>query len=143
ALVFEMGTPQPDTLRLVVGRSGRVELRVEAEGREAHAGNAADRGANAVVAAAELILRLAGAADPAPRRTVNLTPPSGGTALNPIPAQAAFGGELRAPAGGDLTEGLAELTRRVAAPGLPDGCRAAITFRNLRPPWEPGPGTQR
>ena len=95
-LVFEGGPRDATGWHVVGARKGRLEYRLEAEGRAAHAGSAFSQGINAVVELAALLPGLAGIGDPARGLTVNVATCHGGTVLNRVPHAASAELEIRA-----------------------------------------------
>jgi glutamate carboxypeptidase len=91
ALTFEPATT-PDGL-LAGSRPGSGNFSIVVEGRSAHAGRNPEDGRNAVVAAADLALRLARAAGP--RLSVNPARIEGGGPNNVVPAHAVLRVNLR------------------------------------------------
>jgi glutamate carboxypeptidase len=91
ALTFEPATT-PDG-RLAGSRPGSGNLSIAIQGRSAHAGRNPEDGRNAVVAAADLALRLARAAGP--RLSVNPARIEGGGPNNVVPAHAVLRVNLR------------------------------------------------
>jgi glutamate carboxypeptidase len=73
---------------LKIGRKGTGLYRLDVAGQAAHAGLAPEKGANALVALAELIGRIAAVARPAAGTTVTPTLAAAGTAANVVPARA-------------------------------------------------------
>jgi glutamate carboxypeptidase len=95
-LVFEGGTRDDRGWRVVVARKGRLEYRLTASGRAAHAGSGFGQGINAVVELAALLPGLAALSDPARGLTVNVATCRGGTVLNRVPHEAEAELEIRA-----------------------------------------------
>jgi glutamate carboxypeptidase len=73
---------------LKIGRKGTGSYRLDVAGLAAHAGLEPEKGANALVALAELIGRAAAVARPAAGTTVTPTLAAAGTAANVVPARA-------------------------------------------------------
>lgn len=80
--------PSADGGALKTGRKGAGTFEVVVRGRAAHAGLEPERGANALVEAAHLVLAIAGFGDPDLGTTVTPTVAHVGTADNVVPAEA-------------------------------------------------------
>jgi glutamate carboxypeptidase len=80
---------------IVTARAGSVQFRVDAFGREAHAGRDAASGISAIGPLCAAITRLLAASDPASGLTLNIGPLEGGTATNIVPGHAAAWGNAR------------------------------------------------
>ncbi|MFT3855856.1 MAG: M20 family metallopeptidase [Ilumatobacteraceae bacterium] len=87
--------PSADGGALKTGRKGTGTFEVLVHGRAAHAGLEPEKGINALVAAAELIGRIATFGDPVTGTTVTPTVASAGTADNVVPAEARFSVDVR------------------------------------------------
>ena len=79
--------PSADGGALKTGRKGTGTFEVVVHGRAAHAGLEPEKGINSLVAAAELIGRIATFGDPATGTTVTPTVATAGTADNVVPAE--------------------------------------------------------
>ena len=109
--------PSADGGALKTGRKGTGTFHVRVHGRAAHAGLEPERGINALVAAAELIGRIATFGDPATGTTVTPTVASSGTADNVVPAEARFSVDVRVVEPGEkerVEAAMAALTTTVA-----------------------------
>jgi glutamate carboxypeptidase len=95
-LVFEGGPKDQDGWHVVNARKGRVEYRLECEGRGAHAGSAWAQGINAVVELATLLPRIHAITDNPRSLTVNVANMQGGSVLNRVPHEAYAELEMRA-----------------------------------------------
>jgi glutamate carboxypeptidase len=95
-LVFEGGPRDADGWHVVAARKGRLEYRLTASGRAAHAGSGFQQGINAVVELAALLPGLAALSDPARDLTVNIATCQGGTVINRVPHEAVAELEIRA-----------------------------------------------
>jgi glutamate carboxypeptidase len=80
--------PSADGGALKIARKGNGTFEVIVHGRAAHAGLEPEKGINSLVAAAELITRIATFGDPATATTVTPTVASAGTVDNVVPAEA-------------------------------------------------------
>lgn len=78
--------PSADGGALKTGRKGTGTFQVNVHGRASHAGLEPEKGVNSLIAAAELIGRIATFGDPATGTTVTPTMARGGTADNVVPA---------------------------------------------------------
>ena len=127
-LVFE---PSADGGALKIARKGTGTFEIIVHGKAAHAGLEPEKGINALVAAAELITRIATFGDPATATTVTPTVAIAGTVDNVVPAEARLRVDVRVeqPGEKERVEGLfAALTTSVA--GATIEVRGGIT----RPP---------
>ena len=84
-LVFE---PSADGGALKTARKGTGTFEVIVHGKAAHAGLEPEKGINSLIAAAELITRIATFGDPATATTVTPTVATAGTVDNVVPAEA-------------------------------------------------------
>lgn len=130
-LVFE---PALDPHRLAGARKGSANIHYRITGRAAHAGREFAKGRNALVAAADLALRLDALNGQRTEVTVNPAVLHAGGAMNRVPATAVLRVNIRVPdadARAWVEEKLAEIEQMVAA-------RDGITIRRLggfhRPP---------
>lgn len=95
-LVFEGGPKDQDGWHVVNARKGRMEYRIDCEGRGAHAGSAWGQGINAVVELATLLARVHDLTDLNRGLTVNVANMHGGSVLNRVPHEASAELEMRA-----------------------------------------------
>ncbi len=93
--------PSADGGALKTGRKGTGTFDVVVRGRAAHAGLEPEKGINSLIAAAELIGRIATFGDPTTGTTVTPTVIAGGTADNVVPAQTRFTVDVRVVAPGE------------------------------------------
>ena len=134
ALVLEAGR-QGD--KIITARKGTGSARVVAKGRAAHAGNAHDKGANAIWALARFIDRAQQITDYARGVTVNVGTVSGGESKNTVPDHAEAKADFRferIPDGQATFEALREAAR-AAAESVP-GTRVSIEGGPARVPLE-------
>jgi len=82
--------------RLKTARKGVSNYQLELRGRAAHAGLEPDKGANACIALAHVVLSAAALADPAAGTTVTPTVASAGTTANTVPDHAGLALDVRA-----------------------------------------------
>lgn len=116
---------------LKIARKGTSMYRFVLEGRASHAGLEPEKGANALVAAAQLIAALPNVARPALGTTVTPTVCRAGTTTNVVPAHAVVDVDARA----SLPEEQARVDEelRALAPNVP-GCRLTVEGGPNRPP---------
>lgn len=93
ALVLEAAGPGG---ALKTERKGVSRYQIEIVGRAAHSGLEPEKGINATIAAAEVILEIAELADQTAGTTATPTVLNAGTAPNTVPAQAVFDVDVRA-----------------------------------------------
>lgn len=134
ALVLEAGR-QAD--KIITARKGTGSARVTATGRAAHAGNAHDKGANAIWALARWIDRAQQLTDYERGVTVNVGKVSGGTSKNTVPDKAEAAADFRFVrlADGHATFEALKEAARVAAEGVP-GTSLVIEGGPARMPLE-------
>ena len=131
-LVFE---PAHADGAMVGERKGAGTFAVTVTGRAAHAGRDFDRGRNAVVAAAEVAVAVAGLSGSVPGLTVNVARLDGGGPTNVVPDRAVLHLDVRLPAGDDPDRAVAELRQTVAAAAARrDGITAELTGAFTSPP---------
>jgi glutamate carboxypeptidase len=147
ALVFEYGTMDVSTFRIVTARKGRAMFEIEAFGRGAHAGNEHHEGANALLQMAHAIQEIERCTDYQADLTCNVGIMEGGLGVNRVPHHARAFAEMRA----FSTEAFASAREKILAL---DGTSSVKSFRgdfaaHLRvrlgretPPWPPNAGTQ-
>jgi glutamate carboxypeptidase len=131
ALVLEMAA---DDGALKTARKGISQYEMQVSGRAAHAGLEPERGINASVEAAHLVLAIAGLGDPALGTTVTPTLLRSGTAANVVPAKATLAVDVRAASVAEQRRVDAAL--RLIAPVLPGAAVAAAPGPSC-PPMEP------
>jgi glutamate carboxypeptidase len=124
---------------LVTERKGVADVRIEIRGRAAHSGVEPDRGANAAVEAAHLLLELHALSGTRPGLTVNIGVLEAGDRANIVPSAARLLGEVRAATLGDLEATLDAIELRAAHPVV-----AGVTIDAVRvavcPPLERSSG---
>ncbi len=135
-LVFE---PALDAHRLAGARKGSANIHYRITGRSAHAGREFEKGRNALVAAADLALRLDGLNGRRAGVTVNPAVLHAGEALNRVPERAVLRVNIRVPdaeAQAWVEDELAAIERAIAA-------RDGIALKRLggfhRPPKPSAP----
>lgn len=112
-------------------RKGASMYELEVQGRAAHAGLEPEKGVNATVALAHLVIAVAGLADPAAGTTVTPTLAHSGTTANTVPAAARLRIDARAWTLDEL-ERVDEALRTYAAPVA--GARITVRGGINRPP---------
>jgi glutamate carboxypeptidase len=137
ALVLE---PPCEDGSLKAWRKGVGMYELEVAGREAHAGNEPERGTNAIVELAKLILEVSSWSDPARGVSVNVGTARGGVATNVIAGRASAGVDTRfeRPTDGE------EIDRRLRAL-QPSDSRASLTVKGgiIFPPLAPDTRSER
>jgi glutamate carboxypeptidase len=130
ALGFESGRLSD---RIVTARKGAASARVIAHGRAAHAGNAHEKGANAIWALARFIDRVQGLTEYARGLTVNVGTVAGGHSKNTVPELAEALIDLRFV---DIegARALESAVAAVAAETLVPGTRIEISPSSWRAP---------
>jgi glutamate carboxypeptidase len=128
-LVLEASAPGG---ALKVARKGVSNYWLHVTGRAAHAGLEPERGINALVAAAHLVLALDGLADPGAGTTVTPTLARAGSAQNTVPASASVAVDVRASSVAEQTRVDAAL-RALTVPG---GATVEVEGGVNRPPLE-------
>jgi glutamate carboxypeptidase len=117
ALVLEAARENGD---IVSARKGQMTLRIEIQGRAAHAGVEPHRGRSAVLEAAHQIVALHGLNGRRPGVTVNAGVVHGGTRPNIVPERATIEVDVRAVARGDLESAEAEIRAIAGSSTVPD-----------------------
>jgi glutamate carboxypeptidase len=135
-LVLEGAAPNG---ALKTGRKGTSWYRIEIAGRAAHAGGEPEKGINAAVELAHLILTVAGLGRPAFGTTVTPTVASAGTTTNTVPAAAELHVDVRARTVAEQER--VHVAMRALTPTVPG---AALTVHGgpNRPPMEPSGAAQ-
>lgn len=125
--------PATITEALKTSRKGVANFTIDVEGRASHAGNAPEKGVNAIVELANQIIALNSMNDLKNGTSVSVTVCSGGTATNVIPAQAQAKVDVRT-----LTVVAHEqITEQILAlhPVVP-GAKLTVTPGHVRGPME-------
>ncbi|MFF4341501.1 M20 family metallopeptidase [Kitasatospora sp. NPDC001540] len=123
---------------LVIERKGVADLLVTVTGRAAHAGIEPERGANAALAAAHLVVALQALNGTWPGVTLNVGVVRAGTRTNIVCPQAELYAEVRATTTAGLDTAIAEI-RAVAARTVVEGTAARVDQLDLCPPMEHTP----
>ncbi len=139
ALVLEGARENGD---LVLGRKGVADFLVAVAGRAAHAGIEPERGANAALAAAHLVVELQRLNGRWPDVTVNVGVLRAGTRANIVCPSAELRVEVRAATAARI-ELVGAAMRDLAAETAVEGTTATVTRLDLCPPLEPGDGSRR
>jgi glutamate carboxypeptidase len=118
ALVFEAGRAGDV---VITARKGTASARAVATGKAAHAGNAHDKGANAIWALARFVERAQSLTDYARGVTVNVGTIGGGSSKNTVPERAEAALDLRfvTPEDGEALVASLESAARDAAASVP------------------------
>ena len=130
-LSFEGTGIERETIR--TGTSGIVRVVAQITGKASHAGAAPERGVNALVEAADLVLRTQDIDDRAKGLRFNWTIERAGDVANVIPDHAMVEADLRYVRDDDLDAALATLRARVAQKKLPDA-KIELEVTRGRPP---------
>lgn len=136
-LVFE---PCRATGHRVLQRKGVADYEILCHGRAAHAGVEPERGANAVLELARLVLSASGFARSAAGTSVSVTTISGGTAGNVIPDFARAGFDVRV-ATADEARRIHESFQALAGGGNANGVRVEVRGEINRMPMVPSAQT--
>lgn len=136
ALVCE---PSADGGALKLGRKGTGTYTLVVTGRAAHAGLEPEKGANALVEAAHLILALGAVARPESGTTVTPTVAGSGTATNVVPAEAVVEVDVRV-SEPEEAERVDAAVRALAT--SVDGCRLEVRGGLNRPPMPDTSGVE-
>ncbi|WP_214321992.1 M20/M25/M40 family metallo-hydrolase [Nonomuraea sediminis] len=121
---------------LVKARKGGADVRVTITGRAAHAGIEPERGANAALAAAHLVIALQSLNDPAAGTTVNVGVVRAGSRPNVVCPEAVLEVDVRAVTTDRLTRVLDDIDALVATTHV-EGTSATGHRHGVCPPMEP------
>ncbi len=136
ALVLEGAAPHG---ALKTGRKGTSWYRIDITGRAAHAGGEPEKGINAAVELAHLILTAAGMGRPERGTTVTPTVGSAGTTTNTVPAAAELHIDVRARTAAEQER--VDAAMRALTPTVP-GATLDVHGGINRPPMEPAGATE-
>ena len=136
ALVLEGAAPNG---ALKTGRKGTSWYRIDIIGRAAHAGGEPEKGINAAVELAHLILTAAGMGRPERGTTVTPTVGSAGTTTNTVPAAAELHIDVRARTAAEQER--VDSAMRALTPTVP-GATLDVHGGINRPPMEPAGATE-
>lgn len=127
---------EPGGGQRILATSGIATLSMKVEGKAAHAGVAPQDGRNALVEAADMIVRTAALSDPARGFKFNWTIASSGAKHNIIPDLAEVTADIRYVDEADVTATMAHLRQLASTPAVP-GTRVSFTLNRNRPPMIP------
>ena len=120
---------------LVGARKGVADVLVSIHGRAAHSGVEPERGINAAVEAARLLLDVQALSGAAPGLTVNVGRVASGSRANIVPEHAELHVEVRATGLAELVATLDAIDERGRHPFV-DGARIEVTRLDVCPPLE-------
>lgn len=120
---------------LVGARKGVADVLVSIHGRAAHSGVEPERGINAAVEAARLLLDVQSLSGAQPGLTVNVGRVASGTRPNIVPESAELHIEVRATGLAELVGTLDAIDERARHPFV-DGARISVTRLDVCPPLE-------
>lgn len=123
---------------VLLAAAGTGAVKLDVQGRAAHAGAAPEEGRNALIELADQILKTRDVYKTIPGMQMNWTMANAGSARNQIPGQAEATGDVRIsdPAGPDKL--LAALKAKVAEPGGVADTTTTVTLDVLRPMFVAG-----
>ena len=127
---------------IVSARKGVRDLRVEIQGRAAHAGVEPERGRSAVLQAAHTTIALNELNGRWPGVTVNVGVVQGGTRPNVVAERCVLEVDLRSPSAGSFAEAHAEAQRMIHEVHVPD-VEVRVESRGWHDPMERSEGTAR
>ncbi|MFF0630049.1 M20 family metallopeptidase [Streptomyces sp. NPDC004296] len=139
ALALECARENGD---LVVARKGVADYLLRVTGRAAHAGIEPERGANAALAAAHLVLALEGLNDDEGDVTVNVGVVRAGSRANIVCPEAELRVEVRSPTAAGLDRARAAIEAAAARPTVP-GTTVQIQELEVCPPMPDTPASRR
>lgn len=126
--------------KLVVGRKGIGNLKLEIAGKAAHAGGSYFDGASAVREAAHKILAMEALSQPG-GNTFNCGVVRGGTRTNIVPEACIIEVDIRSLEVQSMEEAI-EQVRQIAEHTYVEGTSCTMTIRSIRPPMEPTPANR-
>ncbi len=141
-LVFESGKCREESFRIVTSRKGRVQFRIEVEGRAAHSGTSHERGANAVREIARIVESIEALTNYDETLTCNVGVIGGGEVSNRVPHSAWAIGEIRSFRDEPFERAkrfISELAENPTVRSVSDNfsCRVKVSMENLTAPWPP------
>ncbi|MCJ0872686.1 M20 family metallopeptidase [Streptomyces sp. AP-93] len=139
ALALECARENGD---LVIARKGVADFLVTVTGRAAHAGIEPERGANAALAAAHLVVALQALNGHWDDVTVNVGVVRAGTRANIVCPEAELRIEVRSANAAGIGAATAAIETAVARPAVP-GTTATVAQLDLCPPMEDTPASRR
>jgi glutamate carboxypeptidase len=126
---------------LVTERKGIADVHLDVRGRAAHSGVEPDRGVNAAVEAAHLLLEVQALSGTRPGLGVNIGIIEAGDRANIVPSSARLRGEVRAATMSDLEATLDAIDARAACP-IVEGAVISAARAAVCPPLERSSGTE-
>ncbi|MEU3726426.1 M20/M25/M40 family metallo-hydrolase [Streptomyces sp. NPDC031705] len=139
ALALECARENGD---LVIARKGVADFRVTVTGRAAHAGIEPERGANAALAAAHLVVALQALNGHWDDVTVNVGVVRAGTRANIVCPEAELRVEVRSATAAGIAAARSAIEAAAARPAVP-GTTATVEQLDLCPPMEDTPASRR
>ncbi|MFD3697948.1 M20/M25/M40 family metallo-hydrolase [Streptomyces sp. NPDC058646] len=139
ALALECARENGD---VVIARKGVADFRVTVTGRAAHAGIEPERGANAALAAAHLVVALQSLNGHWDDVTVNVGVVRAGTRANIVCPEAELRVEVRSATAAGIAAARSAMETTVARPCVP-GTTATVEQLDLCPPMEDTPASRR
>ncbi|MBZ9598615.1 M20 family metallopeptidase [Streptomyces erythrochromogenes] len=139
ALALECARENGD---VVIARKGVADFRVTVTGRAAHAGIEPERGANAALAAAHLVVALQALNGHWDDVTVNVGVVRAGTRANIVCPEAELRVEVRSATAAGITAARSAIQAAAARPAVP-GTTARVEQLDLCPPMEDTPASRR
>lgn len=136
-LSFEPTSGEKEELWL--GTSGIVYVFADIKGKASHAGDAPEQGVNALVEAADLVLRTQDIDDKAKGLRFNWTLAKAGNVSNIIPAEASLRADMRYAKTEDFEAAIKKLEAQAQKKRLPDA-EVKITLTKGRPAFNAGEG---
>ncbi len=136
-LSFEPTSAERESMTL--GTSGIAYVQADITGRASHAGAAPEQGVNALVEAADLVLRTLDIDDKAKGLRFNWTVAKAGAVSNIIPASATLNADVRYARNEDFDAAMKTLEARAQMKKLPEA-EVAIVVKPGRPAFNAGPG---
>lgn len=124
---------------LWLGTSGIVYVFADIKGKASHAGDAPEQGVNALVEAADLVLRTQDIDDKAKGLRFNWTIGKAGNVSNIIPAEASLRADMRYAKTEDFEAAIQKLEEQAQKKRLPDA-EVKITITKGRPAFNAGEG---
>ncbi len=128
-LVLECARANGD---IVSARKGIVDLRINVQGRAAHAGVEPEKGRSAILEAAHLVVALHALNGRWPGVTCNVGVVEGGTRPNVVAERAALQVDLRSPTRAGLEAAEVEIRALTAQPTVPD---VVVTIEEMNRHW--------
>lgn len=141
ALVFEYAPTNGREWKILTGRKGRAQFRIQVDGKAAHAGHP-ELGANAIRQLSELVPQIEALTDPRKGLTANVGTIRGGEASNSVPHFAEASAEVRASKKDVLDEAVGVIQSlkgegnvKCITDGMP--CRIHVELEENTDAWDP------